>query len=63
MRTVFSSRSKRKYWHTSAGRYIQLIKNAPGEEAKKYIRTAYRKTSVIGDGGQLQFEGSRKQQG
>lgn len=32
-------------------KYKQLIKNAPGEESKKYIRTAYRKTSVIGDGG------------
>ena len=28
-----------------------MIKNASGEEAKKYIRTAYRKTSVIGYGG------------
>lgn len=32
-------------------KYRQLMDNAPGEEAKKYIRTAYRKSSVIGDGG------------
>lgn len=32
-------------------KYYQLMKNAPGEEAKKYIRTAYRKSSIIGDGG------------
>ncbi|MGI6212709.1 MAG: hypothetical protein ACOYJJ_09035 [Anaerovoracaceae bacterium] len=32
-------------------KYQQLMRDAPGEEAKKYIRTAYRKGSVIGDGG------------
>lgn len=32
-------------------KYEYLMKNAAGEEAKKYIRTAYRKSSVIGDGG------------
>lgn len=31
--------------------YQNLMTKAPGEEAKKYIRTAYRKHSIIGDGG------------
>lgn len=31
--------------------YKKYLKNAEGEEAKKFIRTAYRKTAIIGDGG------------
>ncbi len=31
--------------------YRRLIDNASGEESKKYIRTAYRKSAIIGDGG------------
>ena len=32
-------------------KYKELIRKAEGEEAKKYVRTAYRKSSIIGDGG------------
>lgn len=32
-------------------KYAALMAEADGEEVKKYIRTAYRKTSIIGDGG------------
>ena len=31
--------------------YQKLMQNAVGEESKKYIRTAYRRSSIIGDGG------------
>lgn len=31
--------------------YETLMQQATGEEAKRYIRTAYRRTSIIGDGG------------
>jgi hypothetical protein len=32
-------------------KYHQLMEDAPDEEAKKYIRTAYRKSAIIADGG------------
>lgn len=32
-------------------KYQELMEKVSGEEAKKYIRTAYRKSSIIGDGG------------
>lgn len=32
-------------------KYKDLLHKVEGEEAKKYVRTAYRKSSIIGDGG------------
>ena len=42
--------AKLKAW-LGENKYQELMQHAEGEEAKKYIRTAYRKKSIIGDGG------------
>lgn len=43
--------------------YYKYMKATEGEEAKKYIRTAYRKTSIIGNGGTADVRRFEKQTG
>lgn len=43
--------------------YHTLLEKAEGEEAKKYIRTAYRKSSIIGDGGTADVRRFEKETG
>ena len=44
-------------------KYHELMQHADGEEAKKYIRTAYRKKSIIGDGGTVAVRNFEKTTG
>ena len=43
--------------------YYKYMQAAEGEEAKKYIRTAFRKTSLIGNGGTADVRRFEKQTG